>query len=147
MKLVAPWDPVLLRAAEPVLFPNSTLPPLFSEMVNTMLEHNGIGLAAPQVGVPLRLFIFRNGREIGIAINPVVMERSQSTIETTEGCLTFPGRFWKVTRAKEVVLNYFDLSGTPITKRVDGLMAIIAQHETDHLDGILISQHGQQQRG
>lgn len=147
MKLVPPSDPILTSVAEPVLFPDTTLSRLFSGMVSTMLEQNGVGLAAPQVGIPLRVFTFRAGREIGIAINPVITEQSEATIEVTEGCLTFPGRFWQVTRSKEVVLSYFDLSGAPITKRfgaLDGLMAIIAQHECAHLDGILISQHGRE---
>ena len=143
MKLVSPMHSVLLRKADPVKFPDRGLSRLYSDMLATMLENRGCGLAAPQVGLSLRLFTYLHETEIGIIINPEIIQRSPDLIETMEGCLTFPDELWKVKRPKEITIDYYDLSGKRITRHMSGLMAVIAQHETDHLDGILISQHGQ----
>jgi peptide deformylase len=143
MKLVSPSDPILLGTAKPVSFPDPSLPRIFSAMMLLMIQHDGCGLAAPQVGLPMRLFTYRTATDIGIAINPVILEQSKETKESIEGCLTFPGQYWKVTRSSQVLVQYHDLAGVSRTRWVDGLMAAICQHETEHLDGILISQHGQ----
>lgn len=143
MKLVSPTHSVLHRKADPVKFPDRGLSRLYADMLATMLENRGIGLAAPQVGLSLRLFTYLDGAEIGIIINPEIIQRSPELIETTEGCLTYPNEFWQVKRSKEITLDYYDLGGKRITRRMSGLMAVIAAHETDHCNGILISQIGQ----
>lgn len=153
MNLIDPTDPVLLGKAEPVAFPSPSLSRITADMFATMIQNHGCGLAAPQIGIPLRLFTYRVGNELGVVINPLILERGQRTIESREGCLSFPGEFWTVQRFTEILLKYQDLSGKSITRRfgvgedfnerrVSDMLAIIFQHEIDHLDGILINQHG-----
>src|ERR1044071_8634659 len=142
-ELVSPTDPVLLRKADPVKFPDRSLSRLYSQMLSTMLVNNGCGLSGPQVGLSMRLFVFLHNAEVGIVINPEILEYSPEKIETVEGCLTYPNAYWKVQRSKEIVIAYQDFTGEKITRRMDGQLAVIAQHETDHLDGVLIPQHGQ----
>ena len=142
-ELVSPTDPILLRKAEPVKLPDRSLSRLYSEMLHTMIVNNGCGLAAPQVGLSMRLFTFLHKGEVGIVINPHILEFSPEKVETIEGCLTYPDQCWKVQRSKEIVIVYADFTGEKITRRMEDQLAIIAQHETDHLDGILIPQHGQ----
>lgn len=144
MKLVAPSDPVLLGHAEPVVFPDPSLASLVSDMTQLMLGQRGCGLAAPQVGIPLRVFTFRVD-QTGVAINPVIIYRGLEQIDFKEGCLTFPGKLYRTRRSKMVSVSYLDIAGNRIRADLDGLMAIVFQHETDHLDGRLISQHGKEE--
>jgi peptide deformylase len=142
MKLVAPDSAILLRKAEPIKFPERSLSRTVQEMLVTMLTNGGCGLAAPQVGLPIRIFTFCHGNTMGAVINPVILRRSPEQVEFQEGCLTFPGRQWKTKRSKEITIAYQGLDGIKVERTVDGLLAIIFQHESDHLDGVLISQHG-----
>lgn len=142
MKLVAPDNPILLRKAEPVVLPDRALSRVVQEMLVTMLTNGGCGLAAPQVGLPIRVFTYRHENAMGAVLNPEILDRSAETIEFQEGCLTYPGRYWKTKRAKEIRIAYHSLDGSKIERMVGGLLAVIFQHESDHLDGVLISQHG-----
>jgi peptide deformylase len=142
MNLVVPDDQILLRKAEPIKFPDRSLSRVTQEMLVTMITNGGCGLAAPQVGLPIRIFTFRHGNAMGVVINPVILHRSPETVEFQEGCLTYPGRHWRTKRAKEIRIAYQSLDGSKVERAVDGLLAIIFQHESDHLDGVLISQHG-----
>src|SRR5689334_22581706 len=108
MQLVSPTDPILLQKAEPVAFPSPSLARIYSGMLQTMIRNHGCGLAAPQVGIPLRLFTYQAHNEIGIIINPLIIERSSELVESKEGCLTFPGEFWTTKRSNEVVVIYQD---------------------------------------
>jgi peptide deformylase len=108
------------------------------DMIDTMHDEVGIGLAAPQVGIALRLMVVgdERGRDARALINPVITE-SGGEVTAEEGCLSIPGIFAQVTRAEWVQLDAQDLEGHPVSIRGRGLMARVLQHEMDHLDGVL----------
>lgn len=110
-------------------------------MFELMYEANGVGLAANQVDLPFRLFIANltaspeDGEEL-VFINPVI-ERPKGNAEKEEGCLSIPGVYAPVVRPERVKVTAFDLDGNEFNEEVDGLLARVIQHETDHLDGVL----------
>lgn len=112
---------------------------LIKDMIDTMYVSDGVGLAAPQVGVSKRIFIANHTGERGkelIAINPRILERTgKATL--TEGCLSLPGISAEVKRYKKIVLRFEDLDGNERMITAENLLARIIQHEIDHLDGIL----------
>jgi peptide deformylase len=114
---------------------------LIDDMVVTMKKAGGVGLAAPQVNQSLRLFVMKSwpGVPLTIVINPRVeyIERDGKK-NSTEGCLSIPGRSLTVSRYKKLHLSYFDRNGEFITQEMSGFGAIITQHEYDHLNGVLI---------
>ena len=113
---------------------------LAADMLETMYYHDGLGLAAPQVGVPLRLFVMdvpREGHGKLVLINPAVRDPGV-TVRVEEGCLSFPGITAQVPRSAEVTVEFTDLSGTRRSKRIAGVTAQAVQHELDHLDGVLL---------
>ena len=111
---------------------------LVYDLVETMEVENGIGIAAPQVGIHKRLIIVDIGNNQPQAFfNPVIKSKSFSKIESEEGCLSVPGVFGMVKRHKAVTVTAQNLDGDTQTFRAEGLMAIVFQHEIDHLDGIL----------
>jgi len=111
---------------------------MVADMVDTMYDEVGIGLAAPQVGISLRLMVVghENGREAKAIVNPVIAEQG-GEVTAEEGCLSLPGIFAPVTRAEWVRLEGQDLEGKPVSIRARGLTARVFQHEMDHLDGVL----------
>ena len=112
---------------------------LAEDMAETMLKSDleGVGLAAPQVGVSIRMFIAQTGNGPGVFINPKILKKSgRETAE--EGCLSLPGIWLKVKRAKELDLEAIDINGKKIKTKAEGIFARILQHEIDHLNGILI---------
>lgn len=111
---------------------------LLPEMVETMYKEKGIGLAAPQIGKSLRLAIALDGDKVVFLINPDITSYSQEKIIFEEGCLSLPGEFFPIIRSEKVTVRYQDERGLPKKIRATGLLAIIIQHEVDHLDGILI---------
>jgi peptide deformylase len=131
-------DPVLRTAAAEVTEIDGGLARLAKDMIETMHEAPGVGLAAPQVGVLKRMFVYdlHDGSGPGVVINPVVSEaRGEWVYE--EGCLSIPGMYWDCTRPKEIHLTGRDLDGNEISVDADELLARVYQHETDHLDGVL----------
>lgn len=110
---------------------------LILDMLETMKENNGMGLAATQVGKPLRLCVIRFERKTYVLINPRFKSKSWSKEIAEEGCLSFPGQFIPVKRSKKVKVAAQDRSGKPIVIEAEGLLARALQHEIDHLDGIL----------
>ena len=141
-------DPRLLEKSQPVeAFGTPQLRELIADMRDTMTDLNGAGLAAPQIGVPLRVVIFgvkRNPRypdaeEVPdtVLINPVITPLGEETEEDWEGCLSVPGMRGVVPRFKRLRYRGFDESGNPIDRSVEGFHARVVQHEYDHLDGIL----------
>lgn len=131
-------DPVLRRRAAPVGEITDDLRRIMADLTETMYDEVGIGLAAPQVGVPLRLIVMGDddGREARALINPVITEQGgQATGE--EGCLSLPGIFAPVTRAAWVHVAAQDAEGKRLTIDARGLRARVLQHEIDHLDGVL----------
>jgi peptide deformylase len=122
---------------------DDSLRKLAEKMLEIMYASNGVGLAAPQVGVPVRLFVgnpqAQPGSEAeGIYVNPEILERSGSQTDE-EGCLSFPGISCNVKRAMYATIRAQDLNGKIFTQKGEGLTARMFQHETDHLDGILLS--------
>jgi peptide deformylase len=131
-------DPILRRKAEPVGPITPDLRRIVADMIDTMYDEAGIGLAAPQVGIPLRLMVVGHDpkREPQALVNPRLTEQS-GLVTAEEGCLSIPGIFADVTRAARVRLAATDLEGAPVSLDANGLLARVLQHELDHLDGVL----------
>ena len=129
-------DPVLRTKAEPVRDFDAELRRLVKDLTDTMMEAPGLGLAAPQIGVGLRVFTYNIDDEIGHLINPVLSLSGDVEIDD-EGCLSFPGLQYPTPRAYHMVATGFNMHGDPVTIDGDGQMARCVQHETDHLDGVL----------
>lgn len=130
-------DPVLkVRAAE-VTGVDDALVRLTKDMIETMYAAPGVGLAAPQVGVQKRVFVYDVGDGPRVVLNPQVSGHSgEWTYE--EGCLSVPGLYWPIVRAKQVHLTGRDLDGNELSIEADELLARVFQHECDHLDGTLL---------
>ncbi len=126
----------LREESQPVTEINDDIRRLVEDMFETMYESKGVGLAAPQVGVNLRLAIIDIGEDPLVLINPRILKNSgKETCD--EGCLSFPGLTEKVERAKKVVAEATDLDGSVYEIEAEGLLARAIQHELDHLDGVL----------
>jgi peptide deformylase len=131
-------DPVLTQRASEVTDIDGKLVKLAEDMVQTMHEASGLGLAAPQVGVQKRLFVYQLGDQEPVTIvNPTIAE-SRGEWEYEEGCLSIPGLFFPIVRPKEILLTGWDLEGREISIEADELEARCFQHELDHLDGRLL---------
>lgn len=130
-------DPVLREPAKPVTDFGPSLRKLFGDMVETMIAAPGVGLAAPQVGISSRLFVFDDG-ETGpmLMANPEVSDPVGEQLED-EGCLSIPGPYYPTPRFARIRCSGQDLDGKPYDMVGEGLLARIFQHETDHLDGML----------
>ena len=131
-------DPVLKTRASPVESFDGALPQLADEMVATMREHEGVGLAANQVGRLKRILVAALEEEEFVLVNPVVEESAGPTEKQLEGCLSIPGIQVEVERPMAVTVSGQDTSGAPLKIEASGLLARILQHEIDHLDGVLI---------
>jgi peptide deformylase len=129
-------DPVLRTSADPVKDFDAELRRLVKDLTDTMLEAPGVGLAAPQIGVSLRVFTYHVDDELGHLINPS-LDLSEQTETDDEGCLSFPGLVYPATRAYGVVAKGVNMYGEPVTLEGTGQLARCVQHETDHLDGVL----------
>lgn len=132
---------VLRQGAEDVVDISADVRSLIDDMIETMYAAPGVGLAAPQVGVPLRVFVAdpsvgRNPDDLVVMVNPAVMEGDGVQSEE-EGCLSVPGFAAKVRRPSRLVLRGLDRDGEPIEVEGTGLLARALQHELDHLDGSL----------
>jgi peptide deformylase len=135
-------DPVLKQRATEVAEVDGALVQLTEDMVDTMRAAPGIGLAAPQVGVQRRLFVYQLEEDDRpkVIVNPVITE-SRGEWEFEEGCLSVPGLYFSIVRPKEVHLTGYDLDGREISVEADELTARLFQHELDHLDGTLLLEH------
>ncbi|MEI8096509.1 MAG: peptide deformylase [Candidatus Moraniibacteriota bacterium] len=111
---------------------------LLPEMIETMHKENGIGLAAPQINKSIRLAVAEVEDVVYYFINPEITSFSQEKILFEEGCLSLPGQFFPIIRSEEVTVKYQNEKGLPKKLRATGLLAIVIQHEVDHLDGMLI---------
>jgi peptide deformylase len=132
-------DPVLKQRASEVATVDGGLVRLAEDMIDTMRAAPGIGLAAPQVGVQKRLFVYQlEGEEQArTIINPVIQE-ARGEWEFEEGCLSIPGLYFPIVRPKEVHLRGYDLDGNEVSIEADEVLARAFQHELDHLDGRLL---------
>lgn len=140
LKIARMGHPVLLREADPV--PDPTAPEirrLIADMAETMRDAQGIGLAAPQIHVPLRLFVWRSGEggAVSVLVNPVIEPSGEEVESAWEGCLSIPGMRGCVTRPRRVRFRGLDGEGRLVEGEADGMAARVIQHETDHLDGVL----------
>ena len=152
LKIARMGHPILCRRAEDVANPAAPeIRTLADDMLQTMLDAPGTGLAAPQVHVPLRMVIFRvpltAGEDIAgaeapltVLINPILEPLGDETVAAWEGCLSLPGLRGLVPRYAHLRYRGVDLVGAPIDRTVDGFHARVVQHECDHLDGILYPQ-------
>ncbi len=130
-------DPVLNQVAQPVEDIDGRVAALAETMIETMYEAPGVGLAANQVGVQRRLFVYDKGDGPVVVVNPVIVETAgEWTYE--EGCLSVPGLSWEITRPNAVHLRGYDLDGREIDIDTDEFEGRIFQHEMDHLDGVLL---------
>lgn len=132
-------DPCLKKVCREVDKFDSRLHTLLDDMAETLVEANGVGLAAPQVGILRRAVIIDRGEEDGgiiELINPVVTKTEGSVVDI-EGCLSVPGKAGEVERPERATVRAFDRNGNPIEYTGEGLMARCICHECDHLDGIL----------
>lgn len=143
LKVVFSPDPVLRRKAEPVKEITPEIKKLVEDMYETMYAENGVGLAANQVGISLRIFTMdvtddRSHRMC--AINPELLSVEDEQGED-EGCLSYPGAYDKVVRGNKVRFKALDVDGNPYEMEAVGLMARCVQHEIDHLNGKLFVDH------
>jgi peptide deformylase len=133
-------DPVLKQHAAPITEIDGTVARLAEDMFTTLYDANGAGLAAPQVGVQKRLFVYDIADEPIVVVNPVIAE-TDGEWTYLEGCLSVPGLSWEITRPKQVLLTGLDLDGNELQIEADELEARVFQHELDHLDGVLLLDH------
>ncbi len=129
-------DDVLRNKAKPVKKIDKHITKLLDDMVDTMYEHKGVGLAAPQVGILKRLVVVDVGGCLLKLINPRIVEARGEDVDV-EGCLSFPGVFGEVKRPEKVVVEALDPKGKRIKVGGEGLLARALCHEIDHLDGIV----------
>ncbi len=145
LKIAKLGHPVLLKKTNEISNLNDIdLKKIIYDMSETMLDSNGIGLAAPQVHLSERFFIYRNPDieegdkiRVSVLINPVIEKISDETEDNWEGCLSIPGMSGLVRRFKKIKYSAIDLKGDKISGEVEGLHARVIQHEFDHLNGIL----------
>ena len=132
-------DPVLRTPAADVANIDGALVQLAADMLETMYEAPGVGLAAPQIGVQKRIFVYdiNDGKGGFTVVNPRILERSGDW-EYEEGCLSVPGLSWPIVRSAKVHLVGYDLEGRELSIEAEELLARVFQHETDHLDGTLL---------
>ena len=133
-------DPVLRARADEITDIDGTVARLVDDMLATMYEAPGIGLAAPQVGIGKRLFVYDIGEGPQALVNPTIAESDGEWVYD-EGCLSVPGYSFEIVRPKQVHLTGFDLDGNEVSFEADELLARLFQHELDHLDGVLLLEH------
>lgn len=145
-------DPILHQKCEPVFEINDELRSFLDDMLETMYVDRGVGLAAPQVGVSKRMIVIDASQEEDeeghhkkgnpmFLINPEIIYKSEETIFFCEGCLSVPGQRADVERHQKIIVRYQDKSGHTRQIEAEDYLAVVLQHEIDHLDGILYIDH------
>lgn len=136
-------EEVLRKKAEPVPEVNDEIRKLADDMLETMIDANGVGLAGPQVGKSLRLFVAMSDDDVKrVFINPQIIKTSEELCDYEEGCLSIPQVYENIQRPARVTVQAINENGKPFTLEAEGLLARIIQHEYDHLDGILYIDRG-----
>ncbi|KHL05162.1 peptide deformylase [Sinomonas humi] len=130
-------DPVLRTPADPVTEFGPELERLVADMMETMEDVDGAGLAAPQVGVGQRVFTYQIDGQRGHLVNPVLTLSDDFQDDVVEGCLSIPGVAYPLRRRRAVQARGYDVHGNPVEIEAEGMLARAFQHETDHLDGVL----------
>lgn len=154
LKVVGVKDPVLRQKAKEVTKVDKKIRQLISDMKDTLaaqVDPEGVGLAAPQVGKSLRIFLMKYKNEERVVINPEILETSKelegkkkhkkSKKNILEGCLSLPHYYGPITRDKKIKIKYLDENGTKQTEEFEGFLTQIIEHEIDHLNGILFIDH------
>lgn len=131
-------EPVLKEKSRPVEKIDSGIVKILKEMQKIMINANGVGISAPQIGIPLRLVVIDVGDGPIYMVNPEIVWYSEEKVDFEEGCLSFPGVTVNISRPERVRAAYLDERGRKNLIEADGLLARAIQHEIDHLDGILI---------
>ena len=147
-------DPVLRQTSKPVEVFDRALKTLVADMFETMYDAPGIGLAAVQVGVPIRLLVIdlqepadpedpesKIVREPRVFVNPEILWHSDSEVPYTEGCLSVPEQYAEVMRPDKIRAKWQDETGKAYEEEIEGLLAVCLQHEMDHLNGVLFIDH------
>ncbi len=129
-------DPVL-RAVAKEINPESLTNEFIKEMSETMYMDDGVGLAAPQIGISERFFMYDAGEKLNVVVNPEILERSLETELGEEGCLSIPDIFEKVPRALKIKVKYLNRQNHEVIRELEGYEARVFQHEFDHLNGKL----------
>ena len=137
LKIVTHPNKVLRQIAKPIANFDDDLKKLAQDMAEIMHDDDGIGLAAPQVGLSQRLIVVGDNHGHKAYINPEITYTSKNTAVTEEGCLSLPKIFGLVERPKKIHLKYQDLTGKIYKEKIKGFTATVIQHEIDHLNGIL----------
>lgn len=132
-------DPVLRMETKAITEIDDTVLALAQDMIETMYDAPGVGLAANQIGIARRMAVFDAADELGprVMINPVITETS-GEFEYDEGCLSVPGHYWEIVRPAFTRVTALDLDGKEVEYAGDGLLGRVLQHEVDHLDGLLL---------
>lgn len=139
--------PILRQKTKRVVDPHSSeIKALMSQMVETMRKEKGVGLAAPQIGKSVRLAVAEADNKIYYLINPEITAFSQVKIVFEEGCLSLPGEFYPIIRSETINVKFQNEKGLPKKIQAKGFLAIVIQHEVDHLDGILICNRYKKQK-
>ncbi len=133
--------PTLQHRSRPIIRVDAKLREMAAEMLDLMYDNEGVGLAANQVDLPIRMFVANASGERGegqewVVINPVI-DRPKGSDADQEGCLSVPGVYAQVKRSKTVRLQGYDLQGNEINEELDGFLSRVVQHEVDHLDGVM----------
>jgi peptide deformylase len=140
MHLIGNKDPLLRKVCEYVdLDKLDELKPIIDEMHQFVRKHNAVGLAAPQIGIDLRLFVLNSTEQFITCINPEISMASVDTSTSPEGCLSFPGLFLKISRPKWINVNWINQDGLRENHNLEDEVAAVWMHEYDHLNGILFS--------
>lgn len=133
-------DPVLKERATEVTDIDGALVNLVDDMLTTMYDAPGIGLAAPQVGISKRFFVYDLDEDPQALFNPVITG-TDGEWSYSEGCLSIPGQYFEIVRPKQIEVTGIDLDGNVVSFEADELFARLIQHELDHLDGVLMLEH------
>jgi peptide deformylase len=150
LKIAQMGHPILRRIADPVTreeLGSERIQRLIDDMVDTMREYQGVGLAAPQVHVPRQIIVIESSANdrypsasefpLTVLVNPVITERGEELVEGWEGCLSVEGLRGRVPRSRSVTVDALDRAGKPVRLSLSDYPAVVAQHETDHLQGVL----------
>ncbi len=138
MKIITKPNPVLKKISQPYEGKfDEELQKLIQRMFQIMKKNQGIGLAAPQIGKNLQIAVIEVNKKKYVLINPKIIRKSQEQVETDEGCLSVPKIWGKVKRSSQVKVRAKNQFGKKISLKAEGLLAVVIQHEIDHLNGIL----------
>ena len=150
LKIIRQGHPTLTKVATPVEKVDQALQKLIDDMIFTMRDANGVGLAAPQIDIPIRLIVIEtppdydddgeeipNSRDLYILVNPEIVNASRKKVTGMEGCLSIPGYLGEVERSQAIRVRSLDRRGKRQDLKLKGWAARIVQHEVDHLDGIM----------